>query len=69
VAFLAAYFIHPFVGIAIGVPCALAVIAVFSAAETVFVSAIYHKVHGDPIEHFNDQLVDSLFVENKKRLF
>lgn len=69
VAFLAAYFIHPFVGIAIAIPCVLALLVVFSTAETVFVSAIYHKVHGDPIEHFNDQLVDSLFVHRKKGLF
>jgi hypothetical protein len=68
-AFLLGYFIHPVVGVVFVVPCILLIVAIFSAAETIFVSAIYHKINGDPVEQFNDQLVENLFVTKKVGLF
>lgn len=68
-AFLLGFYVHPIAGVAIAGPGILLVIAVFTAAETVFVSAVYHKVNGNPVEHFNDQLIDNLFVEKKKGIF
>jgi len=36
-------------------------IAVMSATQTIFVSAIYHNVTGEPVAYFDEQLVDNLF--------
>ena len=54
--------INPFVGIALAVLSLFIIMAVMSAAQTIFVSAVYHNITGDPVEHVNQQLVDSLFV-------
>lgn len=59
-------FVHPVAGIILGVLTVLAISAIFSAAKTIFTTAIYLNVTGDPVELFNQQLVDSLFVEKKK---
>ncbi|MDF2191182.1 DUF6159 family protein [Paraflavitalea sp. CAU 1676] len=55
--------IHPVVGIGLGLLALLLIMAVFSAAKTIFVSAIYHNINGDPVQHFNDQFVENLFVQ------
>jgi nitrate reductase gamma subunit len=52
---------HPAVGIVLAVLGCLLVMAVISAAQTIFVSAVYHNVTGDPVQHFNQQLIDNLF--------
>lgn len=57
--------IHPVAGIALAVFGVFAVAAIISAAETIFVSAVYHNITSDPTTHFNQQLIDNLF-ENKK---
>jgi hypothetical protein len=54
--------IHPAVGVALGLLSAFVVMAILSAAQTIFISAIYHKINGDPVQHFNDQFVENLFV-------
>jgi len=53
--------IHPLAGVALAVPGAFIILAVMSAAQTIFVSAVYHDVTGDPTEHFNRQMIDNLF--------
>ena len=36
---------------------------IISSVQTIFVSAVYHNItNGDVTEHFNQQLVDDLFV-------
>lgn len=55
--------IHPFIGIGLAVLSVLLIMAVFSAARTIFISAVYHNINGDPVQHFNDQFVDNLFVQ------
>jgi len=37
------------------------VISIISAAQTIFVSAVYHNITGDPVKHFNQQMIDQLF--------
>jgi hypothetical protein len=37
------------------------VIAVSSAARTIFVSAVYHNMNGDPVKNFDEQFADNLF--------
>ena len=53
--------IHPLAGVALAIPGAFIILAVMSAAQTIFVSAVYHDVTGDPTEHFNQQMIDNLF--------
>src|SRR5262249_28183517 len=57
--------INPIVGIALAVLAVFLVIAVMSAVETIFISAVYHNVTGDPVENYHLQQVESLF-ESKK---
>jgi len=54
--------INPIVGIALAVLAVFLVIAVMSAVETIFISAVYHDVTGDPVENYHLQQVESLFV-------
>jgi hypothetical protein len=53
------------VGVALAVLGIMMVIAIMSAAQTVFVSAVYHNVNGEPVKHFNQALADNLFVSKK----
>ncbi len=52
---------NPIAGIALAVAGAFVVITIISAAQTIFVSAVYHNINGDPVKHFNQQMVDRLF--------
>jgi hypothetical protein len=61
--FLIGLTIHLIAGIVLAVLGVFLVIAIISAAQTIFVSAVYHKITGDPVKHFNQQLIDNLFVE------
>lgn len=54
--------IHPVAGIVLASLGAFAVVAIISAAEVIFVSAVYHNINGDPVAHFNQQAIDNLFV-------
>jgi Family of unknown function (DUF6159) len=57
--------IHPVAGIAAAVLSFLLLQTVISAAQTIFVSSVYHNINGDPVEHYNQQFVDNLFVSKK----
>jgi len=57
--------IHLFAGIAFGVLGLLLLATIVSAARTVFVSQIYHNVTGDPVENYNQQFIDNLFISKK----
>jgi hypothetical protein len=61
--FLLGMLINPFAGIALAVASLFIIMAIISAAQTIFVSAVYHNINGDPTEHFNQQLIDGLFVK------
>jgi hypothetical protein len=43
--------------------------AILSAAQTIFISAVYHNINGDVTKHFDQQLVDDLFVKKENKLF
>jgi hypothetical protein len=68
-AFLLGWLIHPIAGIVLFVLGVFTVLAVISAAQTIFISAVYHNINGDPVKHFNQQLADNLFTEKKKNGF
>jgi hypothetical protein len=53
--------IHPVVGIALAILAVFLTITVMSAAQTIFVSAVYHNVTDEPVVYFDNQLVDNLF--------
>lgn len=53
----------PVIGILLAVLGILLVFAIVSAARTIFISAVYHNITGDPVEHFNQQMIDNLFVQ------
>jgi len=59
--FLGAMF-NVYVGIALALLAIFIIIAIISATETIFVSAVYHNVTGDPVQHLDEQMIDSLFV-------
>jgi hypothetical protein len=52
-------------GILLAVLGGLLVIAVISAAQNIFISAVYHNIQGDPVDHFNQQMIDNLFEPKK----
>lgn len=64
-AVLAAMMIHPLVGVAIGALGFGLLAAVMSAVRTIFITAVYYNVTGDPVEQYNQQFVDNLFVGKK----
>lgn len=54
-------YVNVIVAVAIGVLAGFLSFAVFSAAETLFISSVYHNITGKLDDHFDQQLVDSLF--------
>jgi hypothetical protein len=52
---------HPIAGVALALFGSLCIMAVISASQTIFISAVYHNINGDPIKHFNQQMIDNLF--------
>lgn len=54
--------IHIVAGIVLAVLGVLLVSAIISAAQTIFISAVYHNITGDPVEHFDRQMIDNLFI-------
>lgn len=65
IAFAVGFAVHPVAGIAVGLLGVLLLLTVISAVQTIFVSAVYHNITGDPVEHYNQQFIDNLFVYKK----
>jgi hypothetical protein len=63
--FIIGALVHPVIGIILAALGALIVMAIISAAQTIFISAVYHNVTGDPVKQFNQQMIDSLFEPKK----
>jgi hypothetical protein len=53
--------IHPIVGVALSLIGAFVVFAIISAAQNIFISAVYHNINGDPVKHFNEGFANNLF--------
>lgn len=64
--FMVGYIVHPMVGVALAVLGCFIVTAIISAAQTIFVSAVYHNITNEPTVHFSQQLIDGLFQEKPK---
>lgn len=64
--FMLGYIIHPIAGVALAILGCFIVTAIVSAAQTIFVSAVYHNITNEPTVHFSQQLIDGLFQEKPK---
>lgn len=64
--FMIGYIIHPMAGVALAILGCFIVTAIISAAQTIFVSAVYHNITNEPTVHFSQQLIDGLFQEKPK---
>jgi len=53
--------IHPIAGIALAILGMFIVAAILGAAQTIFVSAVYHNITGDPVKNYDQQMVEKLF--------
>lgn len=53
--------INLYLGVALGLMGAFIISAIFSAAQTIFISAVYHNITDEPVKHFNQQMIDGLF--------
>jgi hypothetical protein len=55
--------IHVFAGVALAMLGGFIIMAVISATQTIFISAVYHNINGDPVTHFNEGFANNLFNE------
>ncbi len=62
---LIAVYVNMIAGICIGIMAGFLIFAVFSAAETIFISSVYHNITGKIDDHFDQKIIDSLFVAKK----
>lgn len=60
--FLIGSFVHVVAGIIVAVLGFVLILAVMSAAQSIFISSVYLNITGDPTEHVQQQLIDELFV-------
>ena len=58
-------YINVIAGALLGATAAIIIFAWFSAAKTLFVSSVYHNITGNLNDHFDQQIIDSLFVAKK----
>lgn len=56
----------PLAGIIFAVAGIFIVTAILSAAQTIFISAVYHNINGNITRHFDQVMVDELFTQKKK---
>ncbi|MBS1599479.1 MAG: hypothetical protein JST75_14735 [Bacteroidetes bacterium] len=60
-----AAFINPILGIILFALAVFFVLAVSSAAQIIFISAVYHNLNGDPVKNFNEKFAENLFQAKK----
>jgi len=64
--FMVGYIFDPLAGIILAITGAFLVVAVISATQTIFVSAVYHNITNDPTTHFSQQMIADLFQEKRR---
>jgi len=60
------FFVHPIVAIVAGVLSFLFLATAVSAAKTVFLAAVYRHVNDEPVEFYDSEVLDNVFVPKKK---
>ena len=63
--FLIAVYVNIILGIGLAVIAGFLIFAIFSAAEIIFISSVYHNINGNLDDHFDQQLINNLFVVKK----
>ena len=58
---LIGFIVHPLVGLVLFFLGLFLVLAITSAAQTIFISAVYHIMNGDPVKNFNEHFAENLF--------
>jgi hypothetical protein len=58
--------INMIAGIAVGVLLLLLMSIIISTVKTIFISAIYQNITGDPVELYNQEFIDNLFQTKRK---
>ena len=58
--------INIIVGIVLAVLLLLLMAVIMSTVKTIFISAVYHNITGDPVELYNQQFIDNLFETKRK---
>ncbi len=43
------------------------VFTVISAAQTIFISTVYHKINDPPTKDFNSDTLDNIFIHKEKK--
>lgn len=64
--FLIGNMFDPITGVVLAVVGVFVVFSIISAAQMIFISAIYHNINGDIVKHFDQQMVDNLFSHKEK---
>jgi hypothetical protein len=57
------FMLDPVVGISVAALGIAIVLAIMSAAKSIFISALYHNITGNPVKHYYYAMVDDLFVQ------
>jgi len=65
-AFIIGAVVHVVAGVVVFILGVFLLSAIFSAVRTIFISAVYNNVTGDLDGHFNQQMIDGLFIEKRK---
>lgn len=60
------FFVHPVVAIVAGLLSFLFLATAVSAAKTVFLAAIYRYVNDEPVEYYDREVLDNVFMPKKK---
>jgi hypothetical protein len=55
--------VYPVAGISVAALGISIILAVMSAAKSIFISAVYHNLTGDPVEQYYQTMIDNLFVK------
>ncbi len=67
--FLLGSLINVMVGAALAVFASMLIIAIISAAQAIFISAVYHRVAGEEVPTVTNEQVDGLFETKRKKIW
>jgi hypothetical protein len=60
--------VHIWLGVILAVAGLFILGAIISAAETIFISALYQqKVNNEPVQDFDPETIDHLFIKKEKK--
>jgi hypothetical protein len=60
--------VNPVLGVGIGILIVFLIQSIVSSAEMVFIATVYHEIVEDtPVEDFDSELLDDLFVKKEKK--